>query len=90
MLTTVLAVILGIILVTAIHPGRGDADSIHQEGGVRNLTTADTLMDLIRFVTFFLLSLKICPLLLEPQAIETRSYPRIGLRVDNSKNISYI
>jgi Na+/H+-dicarboxylate symporter len=49
MLTTVLAVILGIILVSAIHPGRGDADSIHQEGGVRNLTTADTLMDLVRY-----------------------------------------
>ncbi len=50
MVTTVMAVILGLILVSTIHPGQGKAEEIHREGGVRNITTADTLMDLIRFV----------------------------------------
>ncbi|CAG0922307.1 unnamed protein product [Notodromas monacha] len=50
MLTTVMAVILGLILVSTIHPGQGNADDIHREGGVRNITTADTLMDLVRNV----------------------------------------
>ncbi len=54
MSTTVLAVILGIILVTAIHPGQpvsesGDGgDEIKKAGESRNVTAADTLMDLAR------------------------------------------
>lgn len=50
MVTTVMAVILGIILVVAIHPGRGNDDDIEKEHFSRNTTTADTLMDLVRWV----------------------------------------
>lgn len=48
--TTVMAVIEGIILVLIIHPGRSDegVDKIKREGTSRNVTTADTLLDLIR------------------------------------------
>lgn len=46
--TTVTAVILGMILVIAIHPGQGDASTIHASGKSRNVTTVDTLLDLIR------------------------------------------
>jgi len=48
--TTVLAVILGIILVSAIHPGRpGDSDEEpHKAGESRNVTAVDTLLDLAR------------------------------------------
>ncbi|GAB6029085.1 hypothetical protein CHUAL_004869 [Chamberlinius hualienensis] len=46
--TTVLAVILGIILVTTIHPGYGNADEMVRSGETRNVTTVDTLMDLVR------------------------------------------
>ena len=47
--TTVLAVILGIILVTSIQPGAGglDEDEVQAVGEKRNITTADTLMDLL-------------------------------------------
>merc|ERR1719244_398659 len=48
--TTVFAVILGIILVVSIRPG-GGADKDDFDGGEqtkRNVTTADTLMDLVR------------------------------------------
>eukprot|EP00095_Tigriopus_kingsejongensis_P001809 snap_masked-scaffold10_size831480-processed-gene-2.2 protein:Tk01809 transcript:snap_masked-scaffold10_size831480-processed-gene-2.2-mRNA-1 annotation:"excitatory amino acid transporter 1-like" len=48
MTTTVLAVILGIILVTVIHPGRVGEDDLHKVGESRNVTAADTLMDLAR------------------------------------------
>ncbi|CAG0898858.1 unnamed protein product [Darwinula stevensoni] len=48
MTTTILAVILGIILVTSIHPGVAGAQDVPREGEARNVTTADTLMDLIR------------------------------------------
>merc|ERR1719334_847974 len=49
MSTTVLAVILGIILVSSIQPGAGgEGVKEGQEGSKRNITTADTLMDLIR------------------------------------------
>jgi len=48
--TTVLAVILGIILVTSIQPGAGglDEDEVQAVGEKRNITTADTMMDLLR------------------------------------------
>jgi len=50
MTTTVLAVILGIILVVIIKPGAGgikEKDLPHEDTK-RNVTTADTLMDLVR------------------------------------------
>lgn len=46
--TTICAVILGIIVVVVIHPGRGDSDSIQRAGISRNVTTVDTLLDLFR------------------------------------------
>ena len=51
LVTTVLAVILGIILVVAIRPGGGqeqDGQDPYQEGKKQNVTTADTMMDLLR------------------------------------------
>jgi len=50
MSTTVLAVILGIILVSAIHPGvAGSAEGdITKVGESRNVTAVDTLLDLAR------------------------------------------
>ena len=51
MTTTVSAVILGIILVLSIHPGElGSSDKDVRGGTIRHVTTADMLMDLIRFV----------------------------------------
>ena len=52
MATTVLAVILGIILVTTIRPGAGGIaqEDLQEQGTKRNITTADTLMDLLRLV----------------------------------------
>uniref|UniRef100_A0A2M4BKW5 Amino acid transporter n=1 Tax=Anopheles marajoara TaxID=58244 RepID=A0A2M4BKW5_9DIPT len=50
--TTVLAVILGIVLVITIKPGadsEADEGNTEQKGGTpRNVTTADTLLDLVR------------------------------------------
>jgi hypothetical protein len=48
--TTVSAVILGMILVSIIHPGQGNASEIHKSGTSRNVTTVDTLLDLVRYV----------------------------------------
>lgn len=48
MTTTIIAVVEGIILVIAIHPGQGDSSKITRAGTSRNVTTSDTLMDLIR------------------------------------------
>lgn len=48
--TTVMAVILGIILVVTIQPGKGaeESTSNQSKGEMRNVTTADTLLDLVR------------------------------------------
>uniref|UniRef100_A0A8B9JWT0 Amino acid transporter n=1 Tax=Astyanax mexicanus TaxID=7994 RepID=A0A8B9JWT0_ASTMX len=47
--TTIIAVILGIILVTTIKPGVSQtADNIDRAGTTPNVTTVDTLLDLIR------------------------------------------
>ncbi|XP_073691729.1 excitatory amino acid transporter 3 [Garra rufa] len=47
--TTIIAVILGIVLVTTIKPGGSQsADSIERAGSTPNVTTVDTLLDLIR------------------------------------------
>ena len=50
MVTTLLAVFLGIALVTTIRPGGGyvDEDAAGGKTVGRNVTTADTLMDLVR------------------------------------------
>ena len=50
MATTVFAVILGIVLVVAIRPGGGQegGQDPYQEGKKQNVTTADTMMDLLR------------------------------------------
>ena len=50
MTTTVSAVILGIILVLTIHPGEGSDAGIVRGGSIRHVTTADMLMDLIRYI----------------------------------------
>ncbi|XP_055616647.1 excitatory amino acid transporter 3-like [Toxorhynchites rutilus septentrionalis] len=50
-ITTVMAVILGIVLVLLVKPGRGAEESngdIGAKGEMRNVTTADTLLDLVR------------------------------------------
>ena len=52
MVTTLLAVFLGIALVTTIRPGAGKGEYLDDDDGDssagRNVTTADTLMDLVR------------------------------------------
>lgn len=50
MLTTVMAVILGIILVTTIQPGNriGENDIEAETSNGRNITITDTLLDLVR------------------------------------------
>jgi len=48
MVTTVVAVIEGIILVIAIHPGQADSSVQANKPATRQVTTQDTLMDLIR------------------------------------------
>uniref|UniRef100_A0AAY4DXF2 Amino acid transporter n=1 Tax=Denticeps clupeoides TaxID=299321 RepID=A0AAY4DXF2_9TELE len=47
--TTIIAVVLGILLVTTIKPGVSQsADNIDREGTTPNVTTVDTLLDLVR------------------------------------------
>ena len=48
MTTTVFAVILGITLVLTIKPGAGKKNDNGHTGPRRNMTTADTMMDLLR------------------------------------------
>ncbi len=49
MTTTFIAVVLGIIVVTSIQPGRGaDKDSIHRAGSSEQVDTADAFLDLLR------------------------------------------
>lgn len=46
--TTLLAIVLGIILVLGIQPGSGDSEQRNSTTNARIVTTADTLMDLVR------------------------------------------
>ncbi|XP_058442768.1 excitatory amino acid transporter 3-like [Malaya genurostris] len=47
--TTIMAVILGIVLVVVVQPGKGaDASSGNITAETRNVTTTDTLLDLVR------------------------------------------
>merc|ERR1712012_1291168 len=48
LVTTVIAVILGIILVVTIHPGVGGQEKGNRKINSRDVTTPDTLMDLLR------------------------------------------
>ncbi|XP_055068792.1 excitatory amino acid transporter 3 [Misgurnus anguillicaudatus] len=47
--TTIIAVILGIVLVTTIKPGISqNADNMEREGSTPNVSTVDTLLDILR------------------------------------------
>ncbi|XP_078591695.1 excitatory amino acid transporter 1-like isoform X1 [Branchiostoma floridae x Branchiostoma japonicum] len=46
--TTLIAVIIGIILVVSIHPGKGDPSKIERAGSSRRVSAADSFLDLIR------------------------------------------
>ncbi|XP_078672327.1 excitatory amino acid transporter 1-like [Branchiostoma floridae x Branchiostoma belcheri] len=46
--TTLIAVIIGIILVVSIHPGQGDPSKIERAGSSRRVSAADSFLDLIR------------------------------------------
>lgn len=71
--TTLSAVILGIIMVVIIHPGKGDSSSIARAGISRNVTTVDTLMDLFR-LKFNYLSYAAC---LHPHPAEIMIRPYV-------------
>ncbi|XP_026941839.1 excitatory amino acid transporter 4 isoform X3 [Sagmatias obliquidens] len=48
MVTTVIAVFIGILMVTIIHPGKGSKEGLHREGRIETVPTADAFMDLVR------------------------------------------
>ncbi|XP_042309380.1 excitatory amino acid transporter 1 [Sceloporus undulatus] len=48
MVTTVIAVLIGIIMVVIIHPGKGSKEKMHREGKIVRVTAADAFLDLIR------------------------------------------
>uniref|UniRef100_A0A4X2MD53 Amino acid transporter n=1 Tax=Vombatus ursinus TaxID=29139 RepID=A0A4X2MD53_VOMUR len=48
MVTTVIAVFIGILMVTIIHPGKGSKEGLHREGRIESIPTADAFMDLVR------------------------------------------
>ncbi|KAK2495384.1 hypothetical protein MC885_011319 [Smutsia gigantea] len=48
MVTTVIAVFIGILMVTIIHPGKGSKEGLHREGRIETIPTADAFMDLVR------------------------------------------
>jgi Na+/H+-dicarboxylate symporter len=48
--TTFIAVIVGIILVLVIHPGTGTEKDGHRGGSGPVMTSADALLDLIRYI----------------------------------------
>uniref|UniRef100_F1LR26 Amino acid transporter n=1 Tax=Rattus norvegicus TaxID=10116 RepID=F1LR26_RAT len=47
MVTTVIAVFIGILMVTIIHPGKGSKEGLHREGRIETVPTADAFMDLV-------------------------------------------
>uniref|UniRef100_A0A8C4WQ27 Amino acid transporter n=1 Tax=Gopherus evgoodei TaxID=1825980 RepID=A0A8C4WQ27_9SAUR len=49
MSTTIIAVIIGIIVVVIIHPGKGTKENMHREGKIMKVTAADAFLDLIRY-----------------------------------------
>ncbi|XP_064197023.1 excitatory amino acid transporter 5-like isoform X2 [Anguilla rostrata] len=50
--TTFIAVIVGIVLVTTIHPGTGAEKDSHHHSNGHVMTSADALLDLIRYFPF--------------------------------------
>lgn len=46
--TTIIAVIIGIIMVLAIHPGKGTKDEFSKSQKVDQVSPADAFLDLIR------------------------------------------
>ncbi|KAF6357545.1 solute carrier family 1 member 3 [Rhinolophus ferrumequinum] len=48
MTTTIIAVVIGIIIVMIIHPGKGTKENMHREGKIVQVTAADAFLDLIR------------------------------------------
>ncbi|XP_066469485.1 excitatory amino acid transporter 1 isoform X2 [Tiliqua scincoides] len=48
MSTTVIAVLIGIIMVVIIHPGKGSKEKMYREGKIVQVTAADAFLDLIR------------------------------------------
>ncbi|XP_061456657.1 excitatory amino acid transporter 1-like [Rhineura floridana] len=48
MMTTVIAVFIGICMVLIIHPGKGSKEKMHREGTTEQVHTTDAFMDLIR------------------------------------------
>lgn len=46
--TTIIAVIIGIIMVLAIHPGKGKKDEFSNSQKVDQVSPADAFLDLIR------------------------------------------
>ncbi|MEJ1269774.1 solute carrier family 1 (high affinity aspartate/glutamate transporter) member 6 [Cricetulus griseus] len=48
MVTTVIAVFIGILMVTIIHPGKGSKEGLHREGRIETVPTADAFMDLFK------------------------------------------
>ena len=47
---TIIAVVIGIIIVIIIHPGKGTKENMHREGKIVQVTAADAFLDLIRYV----------------------------------------
>jgi Na+/H+-dicarboxylate symporter len=50
MTTTIIAVVIGIIIVIIIHPGKGTKENMYREGKIVQVTAADAFLDLIRYV----------------------------------------
>uniref|UniRef100_A0A8C5TFA2 Amino acid transporter n=1 Tax=Malurus cyaneus samueli TaxID=2593467 RepID=A0A8C5TFA2_9PASS len=48
MVTTIIAVFIGIFMVIIIHPGKGSKDNLHREGRIEQVQTTDAFMDLVR------------------------------------------
>ncbi|XP_019373503.1 PREDICTED: excitatory amino acid transporter 1 isoform X3 [Gavialis gangeticus] len=48
MSTTIIAVLIGIIIVVIVHPGKGTKENMHREGKIMHVTAADAFLDLIR------------------------------------------
>ncbi|XP_078526912.1 excitatory amino acid transporter 1-like [Lissotriton helveticus] len=48
MVTTFIAVFIGIVMVIIIHPGKGTKEDLHGETKIERVQTADAFMDLVR------------------------------------------
>ncbi|XP_062455094.1 excitatory amino acid transporter 1 isoform X4 [Rhea pennata] len=57
MSTTIIAVLIGIIIVVIIHPGKGTKENMHREGKIVQVTAADAFLDLIRYAPLGILFL---------------------------------